>query len=122
MTQFFPVKKEEARQKLGLPEDLFIIGFVGRNQPRKRIDLLMHAFSLFAKDKPEHVRLYYHGALVDAGWDIEQLAVYFGIDNRLIITSRDVTPVAGVSIENVELDLQTRSTFMHLLRKAKVSD
>lgn len=103
LNQFFPVKKEEARRKLGLPEDLFIIGFVGRNQPRKRIDLLMQAFALFAKDKPEHVRLYYHGALVDTGWDIEQLAAYFGIDNRLIVTSRDITPVAGVSLETLNL-------------------
>lgn len=99
--KFYPVK--DARKKLGIPEDWFIFGFVGRNQPRKRIDLLMYAFSLIAKDLPPEVKLYYHGAINDVGWDIEQLAVFLGIDDRLILSSRDITPVAGVDETTLNL-------------------
>jgi glycosyltransferase involved in cell wall biosynthesis len=57
-----------------------------RNQPRKRVDLTMEGFSLFAKDKPSSVKLYMHMGVQDQGWNIVQLSYRFGIYNRLIIT------------------------------------
>lgn len=104
-TKFYPVK--DARKQLGMPEDWFIFGFVGRNQPRKRIDLLLYAFSLLVKDLPHNVKLYYHGALSDVGWDIEQLASFLGIDDRLIVSSRDITPVIGVDEKTLNLIYNT---------------
>lgn len=93
---FYPEDKKKSREFLGLPNDWFIVGSVNRNQPRKRLDLLFQAFHLFVNDKPDNVKLFYHGALKDVGWDLEQLAHYFGIDDRFVITSRDITPFAGV--------------------------
>jgi glycosyltransferase involved in cell wall biosynthesis len=47
---FSPVNRKEVRRKMGLPEDGFIIMSLNRNQPRKRYDLLVMAFTeLIAK-------------------------------------------------------------------------
>lgn len=96
---FKPVPKDKAREAFKLPNDWFIVGCVNRNQPRKRIDLAMQYFAEWAKDKPENVKLYYHGALRDHGWGIEQLADFFGIQDRLILTSNDMTVGTGIPVE-----------------------
>ena len=94
---FSPVDMTVARKKLrDIPRDWFIVGLVNRNQPRKRIDLAMQYFAEWAKDKPDNVKFYFHGALRDLGWDIMQLAEYHNIGDRLVITSPDMTPANGV--------------------------
>jgi len=65
----------------------FIVLNANRNQPRKRIDLTLKGFALFAKDKPNNVKLYLHMGTDDMGWNIVHLAERYGIDNRLIISS-----------------------------------
>jgi D-inositol-3-phosphate glycosyltransferase len=45
-----------------------------RNQPRKRIDITLRGFALFAVDKPETVQLYLHMGSEDMGWNALQLA------------------------------------------------
>jgi len=70
-------------------EDLhnaFIFLNANRNQPRKRLDITMRAFSLFAKDKPD-ARLYLHSGTVDSGIDVIRLANITKIEEKLIITS-----------------------------------
>lgn len=100
---FAPMPIEKARARLNeLPNDLFIVGCINRNQPRKRLDLTVQYFAEFAKDKPENVKLYYHGALQDTGWDILQLADYYGIGERIIITSPKLTSGAGVPRETLK--------------------
>jgi glycosyltransferase involved in cell wall biosynthesis len=54
-------------------EDAFIVLNANRNQPRKRIDLSLRGFALFAAKKPKNVRYYHHAGLKDAGWDILSL-------------------------------------------------
>jgi glycosyltransferase involved in cell wall biosynthesis len=68
-------------------ENAFIFLNAMRNQPRKRLDITLEAFSIFAKDKPENVRLYMHCGAVDSSMDVPRLASRFGIDTRLILTS-----------------------------------
>jgi D-inositol-3-phosphate glycosyltransferase len=65
-----------------------------RNQPRKRIDVTMKGFALFAAGKPNYVRLYLHMGLQDVGWNIVTLAERYGIIDRLILTSRSMAPPA----------------------------
>lgn len=67
--------------------DAFILLNANRNQPRKRIDVTMEAFALFAQDKPSSVKLYLHMARQDAGWDIQRLARRLGIGDRLLVTN-----------------------------------
>lgn len=92
---FFPMNQSVARRFLGIPEDLFVVGMVARNQPRKRFDLLMLAFAEFAKDKP-NVKLYLHTALKDIGFDILDIARQLNIADKLILTE-NLTPNQGVS-------------------------
>jgi glycosyltransferase involved in cell wall biosynthesis len=96
---FFPVNQSQARRYLGIPENLFVVGMVARNQPRKRFDLLMMAFAQFAKDK-ENVKLYLHTALKDIGFDILDIARQLNIADKLILTE-DITPSQGVSDERL---------------------
>lgn len=67
----------------------FIFLNANRNQPRKRIDISLESFALFAKNKPAHVRLFMHMAVKDRGWDIVLLAKRLGIEERLIMMSLD---------------------------------
>jgi glycosyltransferase involved in cell wall biosynthesis len=72
--------------------DSFIVLNANRNQPRKRIDLTIASFSLFARDKPANVFLYLHMGLKDLGWDIEELCKRHGIHQRLIVSSNKAAP------------------------------
>jgi D-inositol-3-phosphate glycosyltransferase len=57
--QFFPMDKAEARKKLNIPEDAFVVFNGNRNQQRKRQDITIDAFAQFAVDKPD-AKLYIH--------------------------------------------------------------
>jgi len=68
--------------------DAFIVLNANRNQPRKRIDITIKGFALFAKNKPPNVKLHLHMGIEDAGWNVVRLAKRFGIYDRLILTSK----------------------------------
>ena len=72
-------------------QNSFVVFNGNRNQSRKRIDVTMKGFALFAKDKPSSVKLYLHMGTRDLGWDIVELAKRLGIDDRLLLTSRSET-------------------------------
>ena len=109
---FKPREKEEYRdvkQSLTNGEDLFIVGTVCRNQPRKNLPRLIKAGKLFINpysvcndcgemvfentdkcflcgsenmthgDKKSDVRFYFHMALNDCGWNIAELASRFNM-------------------------------------------
>jgi glycosyltransferase involved in cell wall biosynthesis len=80
-----------AKRKVYPNQEDFINSFIvlnaNRNQPRKRIDLTMKGFALFAKDKPKNVKLYLHMGTDDMGWNIIHLAERYQIDSKLIISS-----------------------------------
>lgn len=88
-----PKPRDEARAALGFKPgseemDAFIVGNVNRNQWRKRLDLTLLAFKLFAEGLPAsaNVKLLLHCALVDAGWELLDLAAYLGIERYIILT------------------------------------
>lgn len=68
-------------------DDSFILLNANRNQPRKKIDVTLEAFSLFAQGKPENVKVHMHMGLKDAGFDLVKMSRRFGMEDRLIITS-----------------------------------
>lgn len=102
---FFPLNKAEVRKQAGLSDDLYIVQVVARNQIRKRIDLALYYFAEWVKrtNKPKNVRFYYHGALVDEGWDIGQLANYLGISDRLVLSHQNLNPAHGFPLEAMKL-------------------
>lgn len=87
---FYKLDKQESKHKLfadnkKLVEDSFIILNANRNQPRKRIDIAIKGFSIFAEGKDD-AYYYHHAGLKDAGWNITRLATRYGIDKKLITT------------------------------------
>jgi D-inositol-3-phosphate glycosyltransferase len=88
-----PERRLMARKALGFSDaehlESFIVLNANRNMPRKRIDITMQGFALFARDKPKHVKLYLHMATEDSGWNVVILAKRYGIFDRLIMTQAD---------------------------------
>lgn len=85
---FHPVDRRQARRAVlgdGL-EDAFVVLNANRNQPFKRIDLTVEAFALFARDKPENVKLCLHMATRTPAPGEVPLADRFGIRDRLLLT------------------------------------
>ena len=82
------------RQLFGDDEELwdsFIVLNANRNQPRKRIDVTLKGFALFAADKPNNVRLYLHMGIEDIGWNVVTLAERYGITDRLILSNQSMS-------------------------------
>lgn len=71
----------------GIPLDSFIVGMVGRNQSRKRIDLALEYFAEWIKSRSlDNVYLYLHvGPTGETGCDIQALCRYYGI--KVIVSS-----------------------------------
>lgn len=65
-------------------DDAFIVLNANRNTPRKRIDVTMQGFALFARDKPSGVHLHLHMGEKDQGWDLASLARRYGIEDRIL--------------------------------------
>jgi len=70
--KFFEMDMKEARDRLGLPHDKFIVFNGNRNQPRKLIDQTIKAFAEFAVGKSD-VMLYLNMAEKDLGWAVREL-------------------------------------------------
>lgn len=69
------------------PEDTFIVLNANRNQPRKKLDITMKGFALFADGKPDNVKIYMHSGVRDTSVDLIKQAKRWHIDNRVIFTS-----------------------------------
>jgi D-inositol-3-phosphate glycosyltransferase len=96
--QWQPVDKKVARQRLGLrlPENAFIVGNVNRNQPRKRLDVSVRLFAQWIKaHEISDAWLLLHCARKDTGWNLERVARFYGIEDRLILTGPEELHEAG---------------------------
>ena len=65
--------------------DDFIFLSAHRNQPRKRLDISMKAFSIFAAGKTD-VKLYMHCGNNDMSLNIVKLAARYGISEKMMMT------------------------------------
>jgi glycosyltransferase involved in cell wall biosynthesis len=103
---YHPMDRAEARRQLRLeqhiPEGAYVVGNVNRNHLRKRLDLTIACFAEWVKRyKHEDAYLHLHCSTKDVGWDLEQLAEYYGINDRLIITDLAMTTWKGISEEDM---------------------
>jgi glycosyltransferase involved in cell wall biosynthesis len=80
-------------------DDLFVVGCVARNQPRKNIPALVKAFSQFAKNKDD-VALYLHMQIRDVGWNVDELIGRFEINEKAFATN-GFTALKGVPDEEL---------------------
>jgi D-inositol-3-phosphate glycosyltransferase len=88
-TVWRPADKVAARQLLGLslPENAFLVGNVNRNQPRKRLDVSIRYFANWIHGKNvTDAWLLLHCAKQDVGWDLERVASFYGVQDRLVLT------------------------------------
>lgn len=103
---FYP--REGARSQVFpmLPEDAFIVGVVGRNQIRKRIDLSIRYFAKWldtlSADERELCYLYLHVAPTgENAVDIRALILYYGLKGRVL--AFEPQPGHGVTDEEMAL-------------------
>jgi len=111
---FYPIQDKKAiKRAMNLGEDDYIVLCLQRNQPRKRLDLTLYYFSEWVKryNIPANVRFYYHGALQDFGIDILQWADYLGIGDRIAISSPNIRPDAGLTVEQLNMVYNVADVF-----------
>ena len=104
LTKFFPIGRKECRKRIfgiEVPDDIFIVGSVNRNQPRKRWDLLIKYFANWVhRYNIKNALLHLHTAPTgDTGIDVEQLAEYYKIKDMLAL--RQPSLWYGVSEEEM---------------------
>lgn len=83
---FHPVDRKGLKQKLfKLPDEAFLIGYFGRQNPRKGLPYAIQAFARW-ENRPDNAWMYLHTALKDSfGWNIMQLLADYGVADRVII-------------------------------------
>ena len=101
---FYPLDKKEARKRLNLKDDIFIVFNGNRNQFRKRLDITIAAFAKFAVDKPD-AQLYLHMGLKDQGWDLMSLFAREMHKNGLDANGRIILTANTPNPPNVEVDM-----------------
>jgi len=85
--------------KYELPRDTYVVGTVGRNQPRKRFDLTISYFAEWVhKYDVRDAVLWLHSAPTgDDCYNLKSLSEYFGIKGRVLVP--DPNPTYGVTEE-----------------------
>lgn len=85
----------KALAEQGHAPDTFIVGVVGRNQPRKRLDLTIRYFAQWVKEcKVDDAVLWLHVAPTgEEAYDINQLTQYYGMEGRVV--SPEIEPIFG---------------------------
>lgn len=90
---FQPTPKDKARDSMlppYIPRDAFVIGAMGRNQPRKRLDLTVRYFAKFIdKFDAEDAYLYLHVAPTgEKECNLRALVQYYGIPKGRVVVAR----------------------------------
>lgn len=80
---FKKLDKEQCRKEYGIEEGAFLVGDIGTNQFRKRHDTALRIFAGFAARVPEARMLLYCQGSDESGWDLQQLARYLGVYEKI---------------------------------------
>lgn len=99
----------ELRRKHNIHPEMFITGFVFRNQPRKLINKLIEGYAIFKRHHPEikNTLLYTHTHYGE-GWNIPEFCKQYGVDPKEILctyvcrNTRDYfsAPFQGQDLDN----------------------
>ena len=77
--------KEQLSDELGRKIN-FVIGYVGRNQPRKRLPELLLAYKKFVVDKQDTL-LFLHTPVIDEGWHLKNVIESLQMPKNQILTT-----------------------------------
>lgn len=76
--------KSIAKQRMNIPEDTFVFFSGSKNQPRKRLDIIIRAFvHLLTKHADKKVLLMFNCGLVDMGWNLKELYIRLCKENNI---------------------------------------
>ena len=94
--------KRKVFANLQAPENSFIVLNASRIDQRKRIDLTIEGFAMFAAGKPANVRLCLHHAIMGEPEEnrTRSLVERFGLTDRMVLN-----PLAGGVVDDAELNL-----------------
>ena len=68
------MEKNKAKQILNISEDTFVFFSGNKNQPRKRLDIIIRAYvELLKKHSDKKMLLMFNCGLIDSGWDLKHL-------------------------------------------------
>lgn len=105
---FRPTDQQQARLRVGLPEDRFIVGMVSTNKgiapSRKAFDVAFRTFSAFCRAVPEAL-LYVHANMIGSqmSLDLAVLATHYDIPSANIIFADQFAYRVGFSDEAMAL-------------------
>lgn len=110
---FYPRDKHSSRMAIlpnhlkGQVDNLFLVGTVGRNQTRKRLDLTIQYFAEWVKRfKVDNARLILHIAPTrDNGFDLLSLTNYFEISGQVLLSSPKPNSLGEGSIKSLMPDI-----------------
>lgn len=115
LDQFLPHDREAARREVlpdSLPPGAFVVGTVGRNQPRKRLDLMIGYFAEFVR-RAEATDAYLSLHVSPTGEraaDLRALCAYHGLAGRVAIADNPV----GQGFEDARMPLVYSSFDVYL--------
>lgn len=97
-SNFYPRDKAASRELVGLPQDAFVVGVVGRLQTRKRIDITLEAFHCWVTrcDVPNAVLFLHAAPTGDVGCNIRALVHYYGLRGKVFLSE----PHPGKGVDN----------------------
>jgi glycosyltransferase involved in cell wall biosynthesis len=84
---YYPMDATAARRDLGLPENVFIVGYSGLTFAYRRLDLLVEAFRCVAAEDPSALLVLVGGRL-DEVEGVRRQAREFGVEQRVILTGQ----------------------------------
>ena len=101
--------RQNARDKLGITEDKKVIGFVGRLDNCKGVDLLIKAAAILSKKDPQyHLVIVGHGAQRNR---LEQLVLQLGLKENVTFTGLCKNPAEVISAFDIAVVPSRREAF-----------
>jgi glycosyltransferase involved in cell wall biosynthesis len=78
------INKSLAKRYMNVPEDTFVFFSGSKNQPRKRLDIIIRAFvHLLTKHSDKKVLLMFNCGLIDMGWNLNELYIRLCKENNI---------------------------------------
>lgn len=102
---FKPENKVLTLNKLGIPQDSYVVLTVSANNPRKRLDMTVQTFAEWVRryDLPKNVRWYFHGPLTGYGQNVLRLTEQYGVKDRLILSDPNMTTQNSITDDQMRM-------------------
>jgi D-inositol-3-phosphate glycosyltransferase len=114
LSHFYPIPKDEAKAAIGIPQDAQMLLFVGRIEPLKGIDTLLHALAIM-RDECHLETCSYHLAIIGGDTQVD-----LGSSGSEINRLKDLCQSLGLNDMVVFLGKRDQSTLPYYYSAAEV--